>query len=82
MVCNSTLELFQDTVIGLQALSEFAELVYTPDIDFTVQLTSSADPSFSRIIKVDHQNSMVLQLVEVNSLHLPVFLCNAFNNKF
>lgn len=55
----------QDTVIGLQALSEFAELVYTPDIDFTVQLTSSADPSFSRIIKVDHQNSMVLQLVEL-----------------
>ena len=58
---------FQDTVIGLQALSEFAELIYTSDTDFTVQLTSSADPSFSQTIKVNQQNSMVLQLVEVTS---------------
>jgi len=55
----------QDTVIGLQALSEFAELIYSPDIDFTVQLTSSADPSFSETVNVNQQNAMVLQLVEI-----------------
>ena len=52
-------------MIGLQALSEFAELIYSPDIDFTVQLTSSADPSFSETVNVNQQNAMVLQLVEV-----------------
>lgn len=55
----------QDTVIGLQALSEFAELIYTPDIDITVQLTSSVDPNFRKTITVNQENSMVLQLVEV-----------------
>ena len=60
----------QDTVIGLQALSEFAELIYTPDVDFTLQLTVSADPTFSRTITVNQQNSMVLQLVEVIT-HVP-----------
>ena len=52
-------------MIGLQALSEFAELIYSPDIDFTVQLTSSVDPNFKKTITVNQQNSMVLQLVEV-----------------
>ncbi|XP_078364931.1 CD109 antigen-like isoform X2 [Oculina patagonica] len=55
----------QDTVVGLQALSEFAELIYTPDIDFTVQLSSSADSNFRKIMTVNQQNSMVLQLVEI-----------------
>lgn len=55
----------QDTVIGLQALSEFAELIYTPDIDFTVQLMSSVDPNFRKTVTVNQQNSMVLQLVEI-----------------
>lgn len=52
-------------MIGLQALSEFAELIYTPDIDFTVRLTLSADSNFQKTITVNQQNSMVLQLVEV-----------------
>ena len=56
---------FQDTVIGLQALAEFAEMIYTPDVAFTLQLTASADPTFSRTITVNKQNSMVLQLIEV-----------------
>ena len=55
----------QDTVIGLQALSEFAELIYTPDIDFTVELTSTVDPNFRKTITVNQQNSLVLHLVEV-----------------
>ncbi|KAJ7374578.1 hypothetical protein OS493_004916 [Desmophyllum pertusum] len=55
----------QDTVIGLQALSEFAELIYTPDIDFTVELTSTVDPNFRKTITVNQQNSLVLQLVEI-----------------
>ena len=52
-------------MIGLQALSEFAELIYSPDVDFTVQLTSSVDPNFQKTITVNQQNSMVLRLVEV-----------------
>lgn len=57
----------QDTVIGLQALAEFAEMIYTPDVAFTLQLTASADPTFSRTITVNQQNSMVLQLIELPS---------------
>ena len=52
-------------MIGLQALSEFAELIYTLDVDFTVQLASSVDPNFKKTVTVNQQNSMVLQLVEV-----------------
>lgn len=55
----------QDTVIGLQALSEFAELIYAPDIDFTVRLSLTGDPFFSKTVTVNQQNSMVLQLVEI-----------------
>lgn len=55
----------QDTVIGLQALSEFAELIYTPDIDFTVRLSLSGDPFFSKTVTVNQQNSMVLHLEEI-----------------
>lgn len=58
----------QDTVIGLQALAEFAEMIYTPDVAFTLQLTASADPTFSRTITVNKQNSMVLQLIELPSV--------------
>ena len=54
-------------MIGLQALSEFAELIYTPDIDFTVRLSLIGDPFFSKTVTVNQQNSMVLQLVEVTS---------------
>ncbi|XP_015780239.1 PREDICTED: CD109 antigen-like [Acropora digitifera] len=57
----------QDTVIGLQALAEFAEMIYTPDVAFTLQLTASADPTFSRTITVNKLNSMVLQLIELPS---------------
>ena len=52
-------------MIGLQALAEFAEMIYTPDVAFTLQLTASADPTFGRTITVNKQNSMVLQLIEV-----------------
>ena len=58
--------------MGLQALAEFAELIYSPDIDFTVTLTSSVDPAFSETINVNQQNSMVLQLVEVINHFSPV----------
>ena len=54
-------------MIGLQALSEFAELIYAPDIDFTVRLSLTGDPLFSKTVTVNQQNSMVLQLVEVTS---------------
>ena len=52
-------------MIGLQALSEFAAGIYSSDIDFSVQLTSSVDPSFAKTIAVDQQTAMVLQQVEV-----------------
>lgn len=57
-------------MIGLQALSEFAGLIYTADIDFTVQLSLTADPFFSKTITVNQQSSMVLHLVEVTTLFL------------
>ena len=59
-------------MIGLQALAEFAELIYSPDVAFTLQLTASADPTFSRTITVSQQNSMVLHLVEV-IVYCPLF---------
>ena len=52
-------------MIGLQALSEFAPLIFSPDINFTVNVKLSADPNFSKSFQVDRTNMVVLQRIEV-----------------
>ena len=59
------LSFHQDTVVGLQALSEFAAEVYSPSLDFTVVTTVTSDPAFRKTFNVNAQNAMVLQQAEV-----------------
>ena len=55
----------QDTVIGLQALSEFAPLIFSSDVSFTIDVGQSSDKSYKKTFKVDKDNMIVLQQQEV-----------------
>jgi hypothetical protein len=57
----------QDTVIGLQALSEFAPLVFSSDVSFTVNVKLSAEASYDKTFQVNKDNLVVLQEEEVRS---------------
>ena len=63
----TTVLYLQDTVIGLQALSEFAPLVFSTDIDFTVKISTG---DFSKSFNVDKNNMIILQRVEVQTLDI------------
>ena len=52
----------QDTVMALQALSEFAKMAYSNNFD--IQMTVTAG-SFSHQFSVNAQNALLLQSVEV-----------------
>nr|BAJ05272.1 CD109-like molecule [Diadumene lineata] len=58
----------QDTVLGIQAMSEFAALIYSSSQAFEVQLSQSAVEGFSETIKVDASNAMVLQEVLLSTV--------------
>ncbi len=52
-------------MIGLQALSEFAPLVFSPDVSFTVNVKLSAEASYDKTFQVNKANIVVLQEEEV-----------------
>ena len=54
--------LLQDTVIGLQALSEFATLVYSKDTDMQITVTGG---NYTQACNVTQQNALVLQSIPV-----------------
>ncbi|XP_063959301.1 alpha-2-macroglobulin-like isoform X2 [Lytechinus pictus] len=63
----------QDTVLGLQALSEFAELAYDPEVplDITIDVSATrASPNSPQELSftVDHHNSLVLQREELEEI--------------
>ncbi|XP_041482021.1 alpha-2-macroglobulin-like isoform X2 [Lytechinus variegatus] len=63
----------QDTVLGLQALSEFAELAYDPEVplDVTIDVSATrASPNNPQELSftVDHHNSLVLQREELEEV--------------
>ena len=53
-------------MIGLQALSEFAPLVFSSDVHFTVDVRLSAEATYSKSFKVNKDNLIVLQEDEVH----------------
>ncbi|KAK3751287.1 hypothetical protein QZH41_012192, partial [Actinostola sp. cb2023] len=53
----------QDTVLGIQAMSEFAALIYSPKLNFQLTLTHSAVTNFTKTLTVQDKNAMVLQQV-------------------
>ncbi|XP_031563993.1 CD109 antigen-like [Actinia tenebrosa] len=55
----------QDTVLGIQAMSDFASFIYSPSKSFKVELTHSGDKTFSKTFNVDNNNEMVLQQVVI-----------------
>lgn len=52
-------------MIGLQALSEFAPLIFSPDLNFNVNVKLSSYPGFEKSFQVDKNNMIVLQKAEV-----------------
>ncbi|ESO83810.1 hypothetical protein LOTGIDRAFT_169046 [Lottia gigantea] len=53
----------QDTVIGLQALSEYSVRTYSAILDMTCHITSEADQNFQRLISLRHEDALVLKSV-------------------
>ncbi|EDO32956.1 predicted protein, partial [Nematostella vectensis] len=58
----------QDTVVGIQAMSEFASFIYSPSMDYTVTLTNTDDNTFSKTFTVNAANSMILQEADITKV--------------
>ncbi|XP_028411916.1 CD109 antigen-like isoform X2 [Dendronephthya gigantea] len=64
----------QDTVIGLQALSVFAPLVFSSDVHFTVDVGLSAKAGYSKSFSVNKDNLIVLQEEELPTVNGKVLI--------
>ncbi|XP_035209021.1 ophiophagus venom factor-like [Stegodyphus dumicola] len=58
----------QDTVIGLQALSEYAIRSQMPSINLVINVTSSNDKNFHQSLVINEDNAMILQTLEVKNI--------------
>ncbi|GFQ73057.1 complement C3, partial [Trichonephila clavata] len=67
----------QDTVIGLQALSEYAIRAQMPAINLVTNITSNNDMTFTKTLKFDEKNSHILQNVKVKKVGGMIFLSTA-----
>ena len=68
LTCDFTL--FQDTVVALQALSEFATLVYSKDVDMRIDITTKKGllPGKTQTIRLNSENHDVLQYRDVSNI--------------
>lgn len=57
--------LLQDTVVGLQAIAEFAQLVDSKDRDISVHVTMDGN-NFKKDFSISDENALVLQSAEVS----------------
>ncbi|GFT49548.1 a.superbus venom factor 1 [Nephila pilipes] len=64
----------QDTVIGLQALSEYAIRAQMPVMNLVTNITSNNDMAFTEVLKFDEKNSHVLQNIKVKKVGGMLFL--------
>ncbi|XP_064609639.1 CD109 antigen-like [Liolophura sinensis] len=55
----------QDTVVALQALSEFAEKIFSPNVDTTVKIS---DDVIEHSFWIQRENSMMFQIVQMNNV--------------
>ena len=71
--------LFQDTVVGLQALEEIAAKIYTPDVDMQIQITAKRDGNqiAAEGFNVDSQNHDVFQFKDVRDFLFPNILASS-----
>jgi hypothetical protein len=53
-------------VVGIQALSQFASLIFSPDVSFTLNVKLSAEASYDKTFQVNKNNLVVLQEEEVS----------------
>ncbi|KFM76917.1 Complement C3, partial [Stegodyphus mimosarum] len=67
----------QDTVIGLQALSEYATRAQMPSINLVVNITSSNDRNFHQSMVIHEGNAMALQTSEVKKVGGTLFIRTA-----
>jgi len=58
---------FQDTVVALQALSDFAAMAYSDSFD--IQATITAD-NMTHTFSINKQNSLVLQTLVVRNTYM------------
>ena len=67
---------FQDTVVALQALSEFAKLVYSKDVDMRINVftTKGQTPSTKIERYINRENNDILQYVDVSVQYLDYLL--------
>ncbi|GFW56852.1 complement C3 [Trichonephila clavipes] len=61
----------QDTVIGLQALSEYAIAAQMPAMNLVTNITSNNDAAFSEVLKFDEKNSHILKNIKTQSSSFP-----------
>ncbi|PRD26707.1 UNVERIFIED_CONTAM: C3 and PZP-like alpha-2-macroglobulin domain-containing protein 8 [Trichonephila clavipes] len=67
----------QDTVIGLQALSEYAIRAQMPAMNLVTNITSNNDMTFSEVLQFDEKNSHILKNIKVNKVGGMLFLNTA-----
>ena len=73
---------FQDTVVALQALSEFAKLVYSKDVNMRINVftTKGLTPSTKIERYINRENNDILQYVDVSVQYLEVLINSIGHN--
>ena len=73
---------FQDTVVALQALSEFAKLVYSKDVNMRINVftTKGQTPSTKIERYINRENNDILQYVDVSVQYLDVLVYSISHN--
>ena len=63
--------MFQDTVVGLQAFEELAELIYSTDVDMRIEILALSNETLvvCKSFDLTEENHDVLQLQDVRNTH-------------
>ncbi|XP_023212124.1 C3 and PZP-like alpha-2-macroglobulin domain-containing protein 8 [Centruroides sculpturatus] len=69
----------QDTVIALQALSQYSMQSQSPDLSLMCNVTSSNDRNLAKTLEFKNDNALVLQQFEVNKVGGTLFFRTAGN---
>ncbi|KAH7975295.1 hypothetical protein HPB52_000010 [Rhipicephalus sanguineus] len=66
--------LFQDTVVALQALTEFALKSREPNVDLTCNVTLSSQRNFQRSLRLKRDNAAILQQLDIRDVTGKMFV--------
>ncbi|GIY68786.1 complement component 3-1 [Caerostris extrusa] len=67
----------QDTVVGLQALSEYAIRAQMPSMNLVANISSSNDRNFMQVLHFNKDNAHILKNIEVNKVGGMLFVQTA-----